>query len=61
MDVLDPVCGMHFEATPAAATVEYSGSTYYFCGRGCKEAFEEDPERFIEAFPEGEQTGTPDS
>lgn len=48
MQVWDPVCGMTFDASEAAATVEYDGKTYYFCAPGCKESFEEDPERYVE-------------
>ncbi|MFB6095193.1 MAG: YHS domain-containing protein [Halodesulfurarchaeum sp.] len=39
----DPVCGMDVGIDNAAATAEYRGDTYYFCGEGCKEAFESDP------------------
>ncbi|WP_082837935.1 YHS domain-containing protein [Haladaptatus sp. R4] len=28
------------------ATVDLDGKTYYFCGQGCADAFEDDPERF---------------
>lgn len=26
---------------------EYQGTTYYFCGKGCKLEFEDDPERIL--------------
>jgi YHS domain-containing protein len=26
---------------------EYNGTTYYFCGRGCKLDFEEEPETYL--------------
>ncbi len=55
MAVLDPVCGMRFESKEAAATAEHGGATYYFCGEGCKQAFEDDPERYIEATGQGRQ------
>jgi YHS domain-containing protein len=47
----DPVCGM--DVTPEVATAqglvsEHDGETYYFCGRGCKLDFEEDPARYFE-------------
>ncbi|NIM52450.1 MAG: YHS domain-containing protein [Gemmatimonadales bacterium] len=48
MKVLDPVCGMRFEVDEAAGQSEYGGRTYYFCGEGCKDAFDHDPERFLE-------------
>lgn len=49
MEVRDPVCGMRFEDEEAAATVEHEGETYHFCAPGCRDAFEEDPERYLEA------------
>jgi YHS domain-containing protein len=30
-----------------AAKSEYKGTTYYFCSRGCKVAFEKSPTRFV--------------
>jgi YHS domain-containing protein len=56
MEVLDPVCGMRFEDDKAAATMEYEGTTYYFCGEGCKRAFESDPKRYVEGSSEGEHS-----
>jgi P-type Cu+ transporter len=44
----DPVCGMQVSPEVAGAqglTSEYEGSTYYFCGKGCKLDFDEDPAR----------------
>jgi Cu+-exporting ATPase len=44
----DPVCGM--EVNPEIATAqglssEHGGETYYFCGKGCKLDFDENPEK----------------
>ena len=50
--VKDLVCGMMIDPETAAATSEYRGQTYYFCARGCKVAFDRDPEKCIQA--EGE-------
>lgn len=44
--VHDEVCGMDIDAADAAARVEYEGTTYYFCGEGCRQAFETDPGRY---------------
>ncbi len=44
---IDPVCGMTVVKAKAAATYEYKGTTYYFCGMGCKDAFAKDPEKYI--------------
>jgi xanthine dehydrogenase accessory factor len=39
----DPVCGMTVTAGPAGYPLEHEGVTYYFCGAGCRRAFEQDP------------------
>ncbi len=44
---IDPVCGMTVVKAGAQHTAEHDGVTYYFCGRGCKLDFEEDPGRFL--------------
>jgi len=36
------------EKTAKHKTV-YKGKTYYFCAPGCKIAFEENPEKYLEA------------
>lgn len=38
-EVRDPVCGMTFELSRAAAKIEYEGQTYYFCCSGCQARF----------------------
>lgn len=48
MEVRDPVCDMIFDESEAVATYEHEGTTYYFCAPGCRKAFEEDPERYLE-------------
>ncbi|MEO8207856.1 MAG: YHS domain-containing protein [Chloroflexota bacterium] len=48
---LDPVCGMTVEITTATGrdlVAEHAGVTYYFCGRGCKLEFGEDPGRYLD-------------
>jgi len=47
----DPVCGMTVDIEQARAkglTAEHEGTTYAFCGRGCKLDFEEDPARYLD-------------
>jgi Cu+-exporting ATPase len=46
---IDPVCGMDVDTERAEHTSEHKGTTYYFCSRGCKLDFEEDPERYLDA------------
>ena len=45
---IDPVCGMTVKKAEAKATFDYKGTTYYFCGAGCKEAFAKDPEKYLQ-------------
>jgi len=46
---VDPVCGMSVDPATAAATVDYEGHTYYFCGKGCAKSFSADPGRYTNA------------
>lgn len=46
----DPVCGMDVNREVASAQAllsEHDGQTYYFCGRGCKLEFDEDPPKYF--------------
>src|ERR1035437_3988916 len=45
--VKDPVCGMEVDAS-TDLKFEYDGVTYYFCSRGCKLDFEEDPDKYLD-------------
>jgi Cu+-exporting ATPase len=42
----DPVCGMQVNEQQAAGNSEYQGQTYYFCSPGCKQQFDQDPQRY---------------
>jgi YHS domain-containing protein len=47
----DPVCGMTVNSEVASAaglTAEHEEHSYYFCGRGCKLEFLDDPKRFLD-------------
>jgi len=48
---IDPVCGMKVNIAKAAATFEYKGTLYYFCGKGCAAKFQADPEKFLTPKP----------
>ena len=37
---VDPICGMTVAAVASTLSVEHDGATVYFCGEGCKAAFE---------------------
>ena len=45
---IDPVCNMKVDEKSARWKSEYKGNTYYFCAPGCKKAFDENPERFLD-------------
>jgi P-type Cu+ transporter len=45
----DLVCGMNVEPGRAAAEVERSGQSYYFCSTGCAARFKKEPEKFLAA------------
>jgi YHS domain-containing protein len=48
---IDPVCGMTVDRAAAEAKglhTSYEGVDYYFCGKGCKLEFGDDPERFLD-------------
>ena len=48
---IDPVCGMTVQPETARANglhSEYKGTDYFFCGKGCKLDFDEDPERYLD-------------
>jgi P-type Cu+ transporter len=45
LPAIDPVCGMTVH--DAHYMTEYQGKRYYFCGDGCKESFDQNPEAYI--------------
>jgi P-type Cu+ transporter len=46
---IDPVCGMTVAPERAAAHSVYKGKTYNFCAPVCKQRFEADPQRYLNA------------
>ena len=44
--VIDPVCGMQLDDQQTAITSQYMNRTYYFCSLGCKQQFDNDPQRY---------------
>ncbi len=42
-----PVAGKTIAKSDAAGSMEYKGTTYYFCCAGCQEKFKADPEKYI--------------
>jgi xanthine dehydrogenase accessory factor len=45
--VVDPVCGMTVEMKPGSLRYEHDGTTYYFCGAGCRQAFAADAQKYL--------------
>lgn len=45
----DPVCNMDVDEATAQWSTEYQGKTYYFCAPGCKKAFEENPQNYLDS------------
>jgi Cu+-exporting ATPase len=47
----DPVCGMTVEVDTArdmGLHVVHEGNDYYFCGKGCKLEFGDDPAKYLD-------------
>ena len=45
---LDPVCHMDVDMEkPGGGTFDHEGTTYYFCGTGCRLEFAEDPKGYL--------------
>ena len=44
---VDPICGMTVAAVPGTLSLRHEGETVYFCGEGCKAAFEERREHAV--------------
>lgn len=45
VSAVDPICGMEVAAASPSPSVEHEGGTVWFCGEGCKRAFEADVAR----------------
>ena len=44
----DPVCDMDVNTkSPPGGTHEHRGTTYYFCGPGCRVKFSREPEPYL--------------
>ena len=44
----DPVCVMTVDTSnPGGGVSTHNGEVYYFCGPGCRVAFEKDPEGYL--------------
>jgi xanthine dehydrogenase accessory factor len=43
----DPVCGMSVAVAEATPQLRRDGGIWYFCGQGCRQAFADDPARYL--------------
>ena len=46
-DAKDPICGMTVDKSKARYKADFQGKTFYFCCAGCKQTFEQTPQRYI--------------
>lgn len=44
---VDPVCKMAVDPEEAPASLVYQNRTYYFCHPGCKQSFEQEPDKYL--------------
>ena len=49
--VVDPVCGMTVVPGVKEIITSIDGQTYYFCAEGCRQSFEENPQKFLNPRP----------
>ena len=42
----DPICGMSVSIADARFKAEFEGKMFYFCCAGCKQTFEQEPQRY---------------
>ena len=46
---VDPICQMEVDIDhPPGGHSEYQGTSYYFCAPGCKVAFDQEPEKYLQ-------------
>jgi YHS domain-containing protein len=50
--VIDPVCGMAVITGLTDILTTIKGQTYYFCAEGCRQAFEKNPQKFLDPKPQ---------
>jgi Cu+-exporting ATPase len=53
----DPVCGMKIdEKSTTILKSDYRNKTYYFCSRGCKKSFDDNPSKYTGESTDEEQS-----
>lgn len=51
-EAIDPVCGMTVAIVAGAISAEHDSKPYYFCAPGCRRAFLENPDNYLQAVDE---------
>ena len=54
----DPVCGMSVDPLTSRHRFAHDGTTYHFCGSGCRTRFEADPSKYLDK-PKAETAEAP--
>ena len=49
--IIGPVCGMEVVPDVKEIVTSIDGETYYFCAEGCRQSFEENPQKFLNPRP----------
>ncbi|MDP6496139.1 MAG: YHS domain-containing protein [Dehalococcoidia bacterium] len=58
--VIDPVCGTEVnEASTPREEWQYWGVPFYFCSSKCREAFQREPEKYVEVESDEELSYDP--
>ncbi len=52
---VDPVCGMKVEAATSKHKADHKGTTFHFCGTGCRAKFVAAPEKYITSATQREK------
>jgi xanthine dehydrogenase accessory factor len=50
-EAVDPICGMTVKIARAKYVSEHQGNSFYFCCSGCKQAFDQQPEKYASGAP----------
>ena len=48
---IDPVCGMKVSPEERDFVYSYRGISYHFCATACRDAFEQDPRKYMSSKP----------
>src|SRR5206468_421910 len=57
-EAVDPICDMVVAITPTALRADFEGTTYYFCGEGCRRRFLKDPATAVAATRSRSRSGS---